>query len=205
LIRKIENILGTSQSEVITIAKATAIISQGMRPGKRNLWLTFTYRPSREFDAALYVIFEEEVVKLRDVEGFGARLTTQLVPRTTGSNESDSLLASASYDDGKPLVLVVIGWSHTMASDAQIVQETAIKCLERIEAKAKELEVWHPFRYLNYADENIQAAQVWSGYGEENVVRLKKIQRTVDPAGVFTRGGLGSGYFKLNAFKGCNL
>lgn len=202
----IKSIPSTAKSEILSVGGVTATVTQGTRGGKCNMWLSFTYRPSRDFEAALYAIFEEEVVKLKGVESFNAKLTTQLLPRTTTSNNRNGgFLASASSDDNKPLVLANFGWSCKLVSDEQKVQETAIRCLERVEARAKEMHAWHPFKYMNYADENIQEKQVWDGFGEENVLRLKKIQKRVDPTGMFTRGGLASGYFKLNTFKGCSL
>jgi FAD/FMN-containing dehydrogenase len=55
---------------------------------------------------------------------------------------------------------------------------------------------------MNYADDQFQAKDVWDGYGAENLARLRNIQKIVDPTGIFTRGGLASGYFKLNSLNG---
>ena len=55
--------------------------------------------------------------------------------------------------------------------------------------------LWHRFKYANYAHAN---QDVWGGYGEENVARLKKVQREVDPTGVFVGGGLAGVGFRLN-------
>lgn len=118
------------------------------------MWLSTTCRLSREFDGALYSIYEEDAVKLKDVKGFAAKLTSQLLPRTTASQDrSGGYLALASDSNDRLLVFINLGWSYQLESDAQIVQDTAIECLRRVEAKAKQLRVWHPFKYLNYADE----------------------------------------------------
>lgn len=68
--------------------------------------------------------------------------------------------------------------------------------IARIESAAKELGVAHPYRYINYARKG-QAEKVFAGYGEANVQRLKRIQRAVDPDGVFTSQGLWKGFMKL--------
>ena len=53
---------------------------------------------------------------------------------------------------------------------------------ERWERVAKEMGLWHPYVYINYADVE---QDVFAGYGEENRERLRQIQRKWDPAGVF--------------------
>lgn len=52
----------------------------------------------------------------------------------------------------------------------------------------------HPWMYINYASKEQDPC---GGYGEENLERLRRIQRNVDPGGVFTSRGLCRGYFKL--------
>lgn len=198
----IENIAATPKPQIVTMATATAIIGSGMTAQLRNFCITFTYRPSREFDTVLYAGFEEEAVKLRDVPGLQAKLITQLLPPSTRPEErGGNCLGPPSDQYAGPLVLMVYFWSYDLPSDDQLVEETAVRCFNKMEAKAKEFNVWHPFRYMNYADEKVQAEQVWDGYGIKNVKRLREIQRKVDPTGVFTRGGLASGYFKLNSLE----
>jgi hypothetical protein len=195
-----KSIPGTSKSFITQIAPYCTSLAQGFQGGRRNVWLTLTYRPSREFERHLYAIFEEEAVKLKDVEGFHVGISTQLAPRSVRiapANKGGGNCLGLSGET-EPLVILVYSWSYIRPTDHQIVEETAHRCADRIEAKAKDFGVWHPFRYMNYADEKFQAKQVWDGYGHENITRLRRIQREVDPTGVFTNGGLASGYFKLN-------
>lgn len=206
----IERVSSISKVEIVPLAKATVKGGKGMTAGRRNIWLTFTYRPTREFTTILYTIFEEEVIKLKDVKGFRSTLGVQLVPRNTTHAHKEIervesfLPLSFEHNEG-PLIIANFSCSYVLASDAQTVEEATVKCIEKMEAKAKELRVWHPFRYMNYADEKAQASQVWDGYGERMVTQLRKIQKSIDPTEVFTRGGLASGYFKLNSCKGPNL
>ena len=60
---------------------------------------------------------------------------------------------------------------------------------------AENLGFFHPFIYINYAN---KGQDVFSGYGEKNRQRLAKIQKAVDPDGVFTSSGLWTGFFKVN-------
>lgn len=154
----------------------------------------------------LYATFEEEVVKLKDVQGFEAKLATQFLPHTTGQTpENINCLGLSSDQDAGPLILMSYVWSYELSKDERIVEDTATHCFNRMEAKAKEMDVWHPFQYMNYADENIQAEDVWEGYGAANLARLRKIQKSIDPTGVFTRGGLASGYFKIPSCRHCKI
>ncbi|EAW22250.1 FAD-binding oxidoreductase [Aspergillus fischeri NRRL 181] len=66
----------------------------------------------------------------------------------------------------------------------------------RIEAVAKELKVADRYLYINYASA-AQADKVFAGYGEKNWQRLRDIQRSVDPRGIFTSKGLWKGFVKL--------
>jgi hypothetical protein len=190
--------LRSGDVSITPIGLRTAQAAEGSPSDKYNLWLTFTYHPSREFDEVSYDIFEEEVVKLRGVEGLTAMLTTQIVPRLDRPAEDwrKSVLASAYKEDGGPLVLLQHMYCFNSADDEKRVREVARIAFDRMEAKAKELNVWHPFRYLNYVND-FQVQEVWEGYGA-SVNRLKEIQKGVDPGGVFTKGGLVSGIFQVN-------
>ena len=64
--------------------------------------------------------------------------------------------------------------------------------IARIEALAKEMGVYHPFIYQNYA---AKGQNVFGGYKPENRERLQKISKKYDPRGTFTR--LQPGYFNL--------
>ncbi|GFF91658.1 LOW QUALITY PROTEIN: hypothetical protein IFM47457_08915 [Aspergillus lentulus] len=66
--------------------------------------------------------------------------------------------------------------------------------LQRYQVAARELGLYHPFVYVNYAD---KGQDVFSSYGERNKRRLIEIQRSIDPMGVFTSNGLWRGFFKL--------
>lgn len=68
--------------------------------------------------------------------------------------------------------------------------------LRRIKTVAQDLGVAHRYLYINYAQAG-QAEEVFAGYGENNAQRLRDIQSSVDPNGVFTSKGLWTGFMKL--------
>jgi len=69
--------------------------------------------------------------------------------------------------------------------------------VERVKASASSLGVLNRFVYMNYGWAG-QAGEIFDGYGEENAARLRRVQRSVDPEGVFTRSGLWRGFMKLH-------
>jgi hypothetical protein len=70
------------------------------------------------------------------------------------------------------------------------------KTISRIRQAADGLGVANRYLYINYASAQ-QASEVFAGYGEENVHRLREIQRALDPRGVYTSRGLWRGFVKL--------
>lgn len=68
--------------------------------------------------------------------------------------------------------------------------------IRRIESAAQDLGVANRYKYINYASAQ-QAREVFPGYGEANLQRLKDVQKAVDPRGIFTSKGLWSGFVKL--------
>jgi aryl-alcohol dehydrogenase-like predicted oxidoreductase len=68
--------------------------------------------------------------------------------------------------------------------------------ISRIQEVAERLGVANPYLYINYVSAQ-QAPDVFAGYGDKNVQRLREIQRAVDPRGVYTSHGLWRGFVKL--------
>jgi FAD/FMN-containing dehydrogenase len=92
------------------------------------------------------------------------------------------------------VILISTAWSKS-ANDAEVNRMTA-NTIERLNTAAKKLGVASRYKYINYASA-AQAGKVFSGYGDENLQKLRGIQRAVDPRGIFTSGGLWRGSFKL--------
>lgn len=66
------------------------------------------------------------------------------------------------------------------------------RLLQRSIALAKEMNLYHPYIYQNYAD---ISQDVFAGYGKGNREKMRAVQRKYDPEGVFSR--LQPGYFKI--------
>lgn len=62
------------------------------------------------------------------------------------------------------------------AADDEAVRTISHNIFARCEALAKEHGMWHPFRYINYADKEVDA---FAGYGEEKREWLRKVKKEV--------------------------
>jgi hypothetical protein len=88
---------------------------------------------------------------------------------------------------------MALSWSGAQNDAAAMAFGDAF--ITRFQAAAEELEVYHPYKYINYANKN---QDPFSGYGQANRRRLTSIQKSVDPEGIFTSKGLWPGFFKLH-------
>ncbi len=174
-------------------------------PGKRNLYVSFHYKPSRQLDEKLTTLFFDTVVpKVQNISGIACAMVMQptFVNQQRTKRGGNALnIAAAADEDAKAINLVLLPWTWDHAEDDELIEATLRSILEQAETWAKELGVYHPFIYANYAG---PWQDIWGGYGQENVEGLKKLQRKYDPEEIFTTGGLASGGFKLNV-KGAML
>jgi FAD/FMN-containing dehydrogenase len=92
------------------------------------------------------------------------------------------------------VILISTAWSES-TNDADVNRMT-VNTIERLNATANNLGVASRYKYINYASA-AQASTVFSGYGDENLQRLRRIQKAVDPRGIFTSKGLWRGFVKL--------
>lgn len=76
--------------------------------------------------------------------------------------------------------------------DDEIVHVAMGRFIDRSVALGKEMKLYHPFIYQNYAH---GSQDVFAGYGEKNGKRLREIREKYDPEGVFSKLQLGR--FKL--------
>jgi hypothetical protein len=80
------------------------------------------------------------------------------------------------------------------SEDDETINNFVNRWAERAMSSSKIAKKHHFWLYINYASKE---QDPFSGYGEDNLRRLRSIQKSVDPEGVFTSSGLCRGYFKL--------
>lgn len=192
----IEGLPNATQLSIWPFSDITEQISSLSPYGGRNIYGTFTFRPSIELHEKILEIFQEEFNKIKHIEEMQPNVVMHPFSRQTISQMSKhgGNALGLKEEDGPLVILNFAGrWKHER--DDAVFYGAYYNFINRAEAVAKEMGLWHRFKYVNYAE---GSQDVWSGYGEENLRRLKQIQRKIDPERVFTKGGLGEGYFKLN-------
>lgn len=171
-----------------------------------------TVSPSRLLLPQALSIFEEEVQGIKSVDGLVPNLVSYALSRNAiaamkqrGGNalgiEGDEPLISKQNHPTHTrsansclVILISTAWSDA-AGDAAVNSMTD-NTISRIRETAESLGVANRYLYINYASAQ-QAHEVFAGYGEENLQRLREIQRKVDPHSVYTSQGLWRGYVKL--------
>lgn len=86
-----------------------------------------------------------------------------------------------------------MGWGKS--ENDSTIYSFAQSWTDRSTSEAEAGGLFHPWQYINYA---APFQDPFSSYGEANKLRLQKIQRSIDPSGIFTSQGLVRGSFKLN-------
>lgn len=194
--KDIEGLPNATQLSIWPFSAITEEIKKMNPYGKRNVYGTFTFRPSIELHTIILSIFREEFEKIKHIDGMQPNVIMHPLSRRTISqmNKNEGNALGLKEEDGPLIIVNYAGkWDHE--ADDHAFYGAYYQFMDRAESAAKEMGLWHRFKYVNYAE---GTQNVWGGYGAENLKRLKQIQRKVDPLRVFTKGGLASGYFKLN-------
>ena len=164
-------------------------------PGARNMFGTFTYHPSVELEQKITELFHAEVISVKNMSEFLPTGIMQPISRTAIKEMNKRGGNALGIAEQGPLRIFTISWQWKDPSDDNRSYAAYHRFMDSAEAAAKETGVWHPYKYINYAE---MGQDVWAGYGEESLAELRRVQRDVDPDGVFAKGGLGGGFFKLN-------
>ncbi|KAN0094203.1 FAD-binding domain containing protein [Hyaloscypha variabilis] len=154
--------------------------------GFRQIWGALTIKPSFPLMQELLSIFLEESNSIKHIKDiipstvFQAITADEISHMSSNGGNCLGLLPSDA-----PLIIssFTIGYSGTPGGrEDEVVSAVGRRVRERWERVAKEMGLWHPYVYINYADVE---QDVFAGYGEENREKLRQIQRKWDPEGVF--------------------
>lgn len=171
-------------------------LKHGTPSNKRNYMASMTFYPSKEQERRMIQYFQEEIDYLKTTcNTVTPALTFQPIPLSSINNMKVRGGNAIGLESNSPLTLANVATSWTNPKEDADIYASRERFLAKSAASAKELGVFHKYIYMNYGDS--ERDDVFSGYDEQNVERLKEIQRRIDPAGVFTRDGLCTGYFKL--------
>ncbi|KAJ9483579.1 hypothetical protein VN97_g9818 [Penicillium thymicola] len=191
--------------QIPTLSRSTSIHSMSSASNgsismgtTRNLFATLTVAPSRPLLSQGLEIFRQEVEAIKVVPGIRTNFISYPIQRTAiaAMKQRGGNALGIDIEGDEPLFIILLSTAWSDATDDAAVNTMTANAIRRIESAAQDLGVANRYKYINYASAQ-QASEVFPGYGEENFQRLKEIQNTVDPRGIFTSKGLWSGFVKL--------
>jgi hypothetical protein len=163
----------------------------------RQFWAGISIKPNFALMQKLISIFIEESESMKHVKSVVPSFVFQAITADEilhmSRNGGNSLGLSAS---DAPILIYsfTIRYSKTEGGgEDKVIEKGGKRIVERSERLAKEMSLWHPYIYLNYAD---ISQDVFSSYGSKNHRKLKEIQEKWDPEGVFGKR-LQPGGFKV--------
>ncbi|KAI8261754.1 hypothetical protein K4K53_000170 [Colletotrichum sp. SAR 10_77] len=156
--------------------------------GVRHIFVSLSWHSSPAMLQRAASIFKTEALKVQNVSGLTAGMDSQPITLSALriAQERGGNAFGLSGDKAILENLITIAWAN--AADDAAMYAFADAWLAQTEAASRELGVFVPYRYMNHAFRSRQ--DVLGSYGEENLARLRSVQRAVDPAGVFTSKGL---------------
>lgn len=192
--------LGPEQPQMLSYAETLQLgVDLGPPNGKRADNVVTILYPSKAATADIAEIVKGYLEQIKDVKGLYVNGNLQPLYRNIFKQMSKRGGGSLCVDeqDG-PLWLFGFAANWDNAEDDEFMSGLMQQTLKDVEAAAKKHGVYHPYKYFNYAAP-WQAEDVWSGYKDGELKRLRRLQREYDPDQVFVTGGLNDGSFKLNS------
>ncbi|KAI8309078.1 hypothetical protein K4K61_002107 [Colletotrichum sp. SAR11_59] len=156
--------------------------------GVRHIFVSLSWHSSPAMLQRAASIFKTEALKVQNVTGLTAGMDSQPITLSALriAKERGGNAFGLSGDKAILENLITIAWAN--AVDDAAMYAFADAWLAQTEAASRELGVFVPYRYMNHAFRSRQ--DVLGSYGEENLARLRSVQRAVDLEGVFTSKGL---------------
>ncbi|KAI0521299.1 hypothetical protein F5B22DRAFT_596436 [Xylaria bambusicola] len=201
-----DNVEAYGAKKIVSTARVTSLsdladeLNRSEPAGKRSRFTTATFKVNKELLQRMVGFFVEQVKKaldegLHNDEAFKPMLGIQPLTRNLLKEQAQrgGNVMGLNEEDG-PLIVCSFGWEWSQQSDDKIVIAGIKAVLSQSVAAAKERELYHPFKYMNYAAEDQDPV---ASYGADNVVFLKKAKEMYDSEGFFTK--LVAGGFKINS------
>lgn len=132
---------------------------------------------------ATFDAFNASVPKVQDIPGLRWNINLEAVPPQLYARDAKNN-ALGLADRTKTLVVCLLSPAWSNAEDDEKIYAAARELMEDINRRAKSLEVYDPYIYMNYA---APWQDVISSYGKASVAQLQKLRSRVDPHLVFTR------------------
>ncbi|CVK91316.1 related to 6-hydroxy-d-nicotine oxidase [Fusarium mangiferae] len=183
--------LGNLTGGINSIANSTS--SQQRLGITRNVFSTMTHYPCIDLSKKGLDIVKS-LVEGKGLTSLNPQLITYSIPAATMAMSKARGGNALGLDVEGHLIINLFSLSWTDSAMDNAAYALANDFTADFQKAAKSLGVFHPFIYINYAN---QGQDVFASYGEENHRRLIEVQRALDPEGVFTSSGLWTGFFKV--------
>lgn len=164
-----------------TLAQNSALIQPPQ--AARYMTATMTFTPTQSMIRAAYDAFDASLSLLDNVTGLMWGVNIEPVPPEMYTNGGAYTNALGLTECSASLAIFLISPSWTDPAHDEKVYSAARSLIADVERRAKNLGVYDPFIYLDYA---APWQEVIKGYGEENVKKLQELRKRVDPNEVFT-------------------
>ncbi|KAH8595898.1 hypothetical protein B0O99DRAFT_594194 [Bisporella sp. PMI_857] len=162
--------------------------------GSRQFYASLTIRPDPALMTAFHDKWQETLATLKDTEGFLFAFGFQ--PLAKSLLEHSALAGGNAKgltpSDG-PLFIVLLNPVWTSPADDEKVTTGVTNLVAEFRRLASERSLLHPHIFTNYA---YKTEDIFKGYGEESLRKLKEVAKTYDPEGIFQKGAPGG--FKIS-------
>ncbi|KAI0904665.1 putative oxidoreductase [Ustulina deusta] len=173
----------------VTSTNSLASIAGEMQTnGYHQLYTSIALKPTGDILSAVYTLWNQSLDSIKGIEGVLWGMTFNPLPAS--SYASKSRYNSLGLSDRRgTLIITQLPVTWDLSADDVTVMHVARGLMGAIERRARELDVFDPFVYANYA---AQWQDPLASYGDTSVQNLRDIRGEVDPHGVFTYNVPGS-------------
>ncbi|KPM38413.1 hypothetical protein AK830_g8162 [Neonectria ditissima] len=172
------------------MSTVTRVLGAGQPAGYRNIWFTSTFTNNAKimkYAVEEYNKLNTKLEKLMPSPTSGLNTLCMFQP-ITKSHASEGVLNGGNvmgldkYTEDGNLILFVVTWAANGLENEEAAFPLMRAYIEDVEAKAKELDAFCPWKFVNYAHISQDAL---STVGDEALAKLRAASRTWDPKGVF--------------------
>lgn len=155
------------------------------------MFATLTVNPTEAMIRGAFEVWNASVSKIKDISELTLSLSIEMAPEGLYQRKADSNSLGLTGRKGtRAVILLTESWRRP--EDDERIHVAVAGLVKALEQKARNLEAYDPYLYLNYA-------APWqdpiASYGNVSVQKLRALRDRIDPAAVFTK--LVPGGFKI--------
>ncbi|KAF5657789.1 hypothetical protein FHETE_10215 [Fusarium heterosporum] len=172
------------------LSKVTKDLGSGQPPHFRNVWFTSSFKPNAEL--LKYVVDRFDKLNV-DLEALMPSATSELntlcmfQPITKsiadkGVKNGGNVMGLDKYTESTDGIMFLLTWAAKGEENEEIAFPVLKSYMDDIEARAKEMDAWWPWKFVNYAH---LSQDPLSTVGDEALAKLRAASKKYDPQGVF--------------------